>query len=66
MPSEKGQVVRAADVVFVGPMMIVGGVMLSRTGRYGLGALLAGLGFATIGLNAYNFAQRIHERMENT
>lgn len=53
----KGQAVRVADVVFIGPVMIVGGVVASRAGRRGLGAVLAGLGLATIAYNAHNWAE---------
>lgn len=47
----KSQAIRLADVLFIGPLMIWGGVRLGGVG----GTTLAALGVGTIGLNGLNF-----------
>ena len=51
----KSQWVRAADVFFIGPLMIAGGVAMSRNDRHVWGTLLSALGLATIAFNARNW-----------
>ena len=51
---QKTQVVRALDMVFIGPLMIIGGYDL-RQRRPILGELLSYLGAGTIIYNATNF-----------
>ncbi len=59
----KSQSVRVADVFFIGPLMIWGGLRLR--GEYpAAGAILAGLGGATIVYNARNWYMR--DRIEGT
>ncbi len=50
----KGQMVRLADVFFVGPVMIYGGLKLMKTER-AVGNILAALGVLTIVYNGYNW-----------
>ncbi len=57
----KGQNVRLADVFFVGPVMIAGAMVVSRTGRSGLAAVLGALGVATIAYNAKNYSERLDQ-----
>ena len=52
----KTQWIRVADVALIGPLMFGGGVELRRT-RPIMGLLLAGLGLATVGYNAYNYVR---------
>lgn len=47
----KSQFVRVLDVVFIGPLMIWGGLKLRGLGGY----TLAGLGAATVIYNARNY-----------
>jgi hypothetical protein len=49
----KSQWIRAADVVFVGPVMVWGGARLGGA----LGWTLGLLGAGTIALNGYNFVR---------
>ena len=49
------QAVRVADVLIVGPLMMIGAHGLHRTGRPGLGIALWSMGVATIVFNGYNF-----------
>lgn len=60
----KPQAVRLADVFIIGPVMIAGAVVVSRTGRRGLGAALGALGVATIAYNARNYSKR--QELERT
>ncbi len=60
----KPQAVRLADVFIIGPVMIASAVVVSRTGRRGLGAALGALGVATIAYNARNYSRR--QELERT
>jgi hypothetical protein len=51
----KTQWIRAADVFLIGPLMVAGGVALSRTNRPLWGTLLGAFGLATIAFNARNW-----------
>ena len=60
-PVSKTQLIRVADVVFIGPVMMYGGDVLAKKGHNGLGYTLVALGTLTIvynGLNWYEQAQR--------
>lgn len=51
---QKSQVVRAFDIVLLGPLMVIGGRDLSRS-RPLLGGLLEFFGISTIVYNARNY-----------
>lgn len=53
--SQKGQLIRLADVFFIGPFLIYVGFKqgISKSDKY----LLIGIGVATIAYNAYNFIE---------
>ena len=51
----KTQWIRLADVLFVGPLMVYGGVALARQERPLLGVLLGALGLGTIVFNGRNW-----------
>lgn len=51
---DKSQAVRLADVFFVGPVMVIGGVRLGGV----LGNVLAVLGIATVLYNGKNYKDR--------
>lgn len=51
----KTQWIRVADVILIGPLMVAGGVALSRTNKPLLGILLGALGIGTILFNGRNW-----------
>lgn len=53
----KPQLVRLADVFFIGPLMMYGGYELSKKHK-NLGNTLVGLGIATILYNGYNYLEK--------
>lgn len=52
----KGQWIRLADVVLIGPLMIWGGFALAKKSKLA-GYSLAAFGACTIGLNGYNYVR---------
>ena len=61
MQDVKAQGIRILDVVFIGPLMIWGGVHAAKTHK-APGAVLGLLGVATILYNASNYAKVEKER----
>lgn len=53
----KAQSIRLADVFFIGPVMVVGGVVLARKSNPFLGFVLAALGVGTVGYNYRNYLE---------
>ena len=54
-PDFKGQAVRAADVLAIGPLMIYGGYVVAKKDSPSLGWLLGILGVLTIWYNGRNY-----------
>lgn len=62
----KSQWVRIADVVFIGPMMIWGGVALAQQRHPIAAPLLITLGVATMVYNGMNLVRIEREALEST
>ena len=54
-PVSKTQLIRVADVVFIGPVMMYGGDVLAKKGHKNVGYTLVALGVLTILYNANNW-----------
>lgn len=52
----KAQPIRLLDVFFIGPTMLVGGLMLAKKGSPVIGGVLSVLGASTVAYNARNYA----------
>jgi hypothetical protein len=57
-PVSKTQMIRLADVFFIGPVMVYGGSKLRERGDTGLGVTLMLLGVATILYNGKNYLKQ--------
>lgn len=54
-PVVKSQTIRLLDIFVIGPLMVVGGVMLSRSKRKLVGVPLVFFGVTTFGYNLLNY-----------
>lgn len=54
-PVVKSQPIRLLDILVIGPLMVVGGVLLSRSKRKLVGVPLVFFGATTVGYNVINY-----------
>jgi hypothetical protein len=57
-PVSKTQLIRVADVVFIGPAMMYGGDVLAKKGHKNVGYTLVALGVFTILYNGFNWYEQ--------
>lgn len=54
-PIVKSQPIRLLDIFVIGPLMVVGGVILSRSKKKLVGVPLVFFGMTTVGYNVINY-----------